>query len=58
MVYSAFNDPDSGKFEQDIPFSNWSATHSVKCKCEPNPLPSAPSRALTPCYFIHCDSAW
>lgn len=36
VVYTAFNDPDSGKFEHDVAFSNWSATHSVKCKCAPD----------------------
>lgn len=52
VVYSAFNDPDSGKFERDIPFSNWSATHTVKCKCEPNPHPNALAHAPQPCCFI------
>lgn len=43
FVYSAFNDPDAGTFERGVPFSNWSATHSITCECahfpETLPLP-------------------
>eukprot|EP00892_Ulva_mutabilis_P004800 jgi/Ulvmu1/2692/UM014_0148.1 len=31
VVYSAFRDPDTGNFQKDVHFSNWSATHAVQC---------------------------
>ena len=32
VVLWAFWDPDNGKYEKDVAFSNWSATHHVNCR--------------------------
>jgi hypothetical protein len=34
LTWWAFQDPEKGKYEKDVEVINWSATHSVTCKCE------------------------
>lgn len=56
----AFRDPDSGKFDSDVAFSNWSATHNTLCKCVPQCMTaSAHGKQLAACgasfqRILHC----
>ena len=54
-TYLSFSDPESGKYQTNVEFTNWSATHSVTAKYGPSspclssslwPLPGSHSARL------------